>query len=138
MATRAQVEALLIRRTGKLLLKVGLDGTTVNGSNGDLNDPIGWGLRKLGVTPANPVAVADGDVAQVTRLDALLDLAELRTLENILGNLDLVTAEVGPRKEEFNDLARRLAQMIPRKREQVEAEHDLALGELKPAQFKVF
>jgi hypothetical protein len=138
--TRSTAEAILVKRTGKLMTKAGLDGATENGTNVDLNDPIGWALRKAGYLVVDPTAVADADLAPLSpaRLDMLLDLAELRALENILGNLDLVTAEVGRRKEEFNDLAERLADMVKRKRKQIELEHKVTLGELKPASFEVY
>lgn len=42
--TRANVEAILIRRLGGIFEAVGLDGATADGSNEDLNDPIGWAL----------------------------------------------------------------------------------------------
>ena len=38
--TRASVEAMLIRRAGKLLTVAGLDGATKDGTNADLGDPI--------------------------------------------------------------------------------------------------
>lgn len=138
MATRSQVEKLLLQRTGQLLTKVGLDGTTSDGTNENLADPIGWALSKLSAPPADPTEPIDAEVAAVGNLYALLDLAELRTLENILGNMDLVTAEVGPRREEYNDLAKRLLARIPAKRKEIEKEYGIALGEQKAAKFTVW
>lgn len=138
MATRAQTETVLIRRVGRYLTLAGMNGTTNNGSNEDLADPIAWALRKLGVAVADPTNPSTGEVQSVTRVDALFDLAELRTLENILGNLSLVTATVGPRTEHFNDLAKRLAEMIPRKRKAIEQEHGISLGQVRPARFEIW
>jgi len=138
MATRAQAETVLVRRVGRYLTLAGLDGTTNNGTNADLADPIAWALRKLELPVADPTNPSTGEVAATTRVDALFDLAELRTLENILGNLSLVTATVGPRTEHYNDLAKRLGEMIPRKRKAIEQEHGISLGQVRPARFEIW
>lgn len=136
--TRVQVEGVLIDRVGKVLTAAGLDGTTESGNNPDLNDPIGWAIRTLGHTVGNITAVNDSDLANVSRVDALLDLAELRALENVLNNYTLVDSEVGPRSEDYSDLADRLAKWLPTKRKAVERQHKLALGDEKTAGFRVF
>ncbi len=104
--TRANVENVLIHRAGALMTKASLDGTTVDGTNTDLADPIAWALRVSGYTSAditNPttaeVAAAEDDI------DEVVDYAELRTLENVLGNLDDVDTTVGPRSESLSQLA---------------------------------
>lgn len=87
--TRATVEAALIARCGKALTSIGLDGTTVDGTNAALADPIGEGLRSLGLATATLGAVVSADVAQVVDADdyaQLLDVAELRALETVLAN----------------------------------------------------
>src|SRR5690242_14586451 len=98
--TRANIETILVKRCGPLMTAAGM-ATTVLGSNADLNDPIGYAVRKAGGSVTSFVAVADADIAGVDELgyDQLLDLAELRTLETILGNLDDVDLRVGPRDE---------------------------------------
>ena len=104
--TRANVEAIIVQRTGPLMLKAGM-AITVAGSNASLNDPIGWALRQLGYTVADIATVADGDVAGVTPadLDLFLDYAEYRTLVSILTNLTLVDTKVGSRAESLSQLA---------------------------------
>ncbi|MCK5307174.1 MAG: hypothetical protein KAJ73_01050 [Zetaproteobacteria bacterium] len=104
--TRANVEVNLIRRLGPLMTKAGMDGSTADGTNTDLADPIAWALRQAGYTTAditNPttaeVAAAESDIDQVQ------DLSEMRTLENILGGLDDVDISVGPRDEKLSQLA---------------------------------
>jgi hypothetical protein len=69
------------------LAYAGLDGVTVDGTNQSLNDPIAAGLASLGVAAAG-LAVADPDLLAVDSIAArqLLDVAELRALESILGN----------------------------------------------------
>lgn len=86
--TRAGVESQLVRRLGTLLVSVGLDGTTQDGTNIDFNDGIRRAVNSAGYTTADPITVADGDLAVFVGwpLEKLIDLAELRTLENIWGN----------------------------------------------------
>jgi hypothetical protein len=124
--TRANVESILIRRLGALLTEAGLDGTTVDGSNVDLNDPIGWAVRQADGSVDDPATVDDEDVQTVATadLDKLLDLAEYRALESISGNLNLVDIESGPFRQSFNQLRVGLEQRIARKRKQLERDYD--------------
>ncbi len=130
--TRAEVETILIRRCGSLLTAADLDGTTLNGTNVDLNDPIGAALRQMGYTVASLTAVADSDLQPVATddIDQLLDIAELRTLENIEGNLDEVDITVGPRSESLNQLSTRVTKKIDTKRSAIEKTYGLGLGTL--------
>lgn len=124
--TRANVESILIRRCGKLLTAADLNGTTVDGTNADLNDPLGYAIRKLGYTVTTPTSVADADVALVATsdYDACLDLAELRTLETVLNEvIRLVSVTVGPHREDLSDMAKALEAMIARKRKQIQDEY---------------
>jgi hypothetical protein len=128
--TRASIEAILIGRCGRLLVAAELDGTTVDGTNADLNDPIGWAIRQLGGAVASIGTVADADLAAIADddTDALLDLAELRTLENTLGNLDLVDIQEGPERQALGQIGARLERAIVRKRAQIERDHGIGLG----------
>lgn len=111
----------------------GMDGTTINGTNLSLNDPIGYAIRKCGGTVALFTGVAMSDVETVSEAnyDKLIDVAELRTLENIEGNLDDVDIGVGSRRESLNQLATQVAKKIDRKREQVERAYGVGLGALE-------
>lgn len=106
--TRNDAEEMLVYRTGPLLTAAGmsLSYQSING-NDDLNGPIGRAIRYLGYTVIDITSVADSDVAQVTdaQYDEFLDVADLFTLEVILGNLDDVDLTVGPRSEKFSQLA---------------------------------
>lgn len=104
--TRANTEAILIKRAGKLMAVIGLDGTTVTGANADLNDPIGYALRQLGYSVASVVAVADADLAAVSTddYDALFDVAEYRVVETICGNWNLNDIRVLNRSESLSQL----------------------------------
>jgi hypothetical protein len=122
---------------GKLLTEADLDGTTVNGSNADLNDPIGWAIRKCGGSVASVVAVADSDVAGVSTddLDKFFDLAEFRALESISGNLAVVTITAGPRTEHLSDLAKLVEQRLARKRKQLLEDYGVGAPELQAGVF---
>jgi hypothetical protein len=138
MATRANVEAITVQRIGGMMQVAGMDITTVDGTNTNLNDPIGWSVRKLGGLTLNPTSVTSAEVEAIANEDALLDLVELRTLESILTNYSLVDSKVGPREESYDQLAKRLLILIPQKRAQIESEHDIPLGIAKPAKFKAW
>ncbi|HMN11834.1 MAG TPA: LytR C-terminal domain-containing protein [Bellilinea sp.] len=131
--TRAQVDLILIRRCGAMLAAADLDGTTVDGSNYDLADPVASALRNLGFAVSDPTTVTDSDLGAVDSdtLPALLDLAELRTLETVLGNLDEVDIRLGQRDEKFSQLADRLEKRITRLSEKVAREHGLGGGSMQ-------
>ena len=104
--SRANVEYILEARLGPLMTKAGMDGTTVDGTNVDMADPIAWSLRQAGYSVADITAPTTAEVASAADdTDEILDLSELRTLENILGNLDDVDVTVGPRREALSQLA---------------------------------
>ena len=118
--TRANVESILVQRVGAWLTKASL-ATTSAGSNQSLNDPIGYGIRIAGGTVTSYALVADADVATVADadLDKMLDVAELRALENILGNLVLVDAKAGPVEAKSSQFATLLERTINRLRAQL-------------------
>lgn len=117
MITRADAEYALVRRAGKLMAAAGLDGITVSGANADLNDPLGYGLLLTGFPVASISDVADADLAGVSvdTANEFLDRAELRLLENILQNYDLVTMTIGPRSEQYGEIRTSLEKAIDRK-----------------------
>ena len=127
--TRANIETILVKRCGPLMTAAGM-ATTVLGSNADLNDPIGYAVRKAGGSVTSFVAVADADIAGVDELgyDQLLDLAELRTLETILGNLDDVDLRVGPRDEKFSQLRTDTEKRMERLQKRIEKEYGIGVS----------
>lgn len=129
--TRAQAEAILVRRVGRLLTAASMDGTTVNGTNADLADPLAWAIGQAGGALASRSAVTDADVATVSDEEQLLDLAELRTLESISGNLALVDVTFGPHSEKLGQLGDRVEKLIARKRKQVAADHGVGASALE-------
>lgn len=131
--TRANVETILIRRSGALMTAAGLDGTTVAGTNVDLNDPIGVAIVAVGGSVTSRVLVADADVATVATAsyDQFLDIAEYRLLQNISGNLSDVDITVGPRSEKLSQLATHLNKMLDRKKDALENQYGYNAGTLE-------
>lgn len=123
---RANVEVILIKRIGKWLTAAGLDGTTNNGTNADLSDPIGRAVRALGFTVADVTNVASSDLTSIGAddYDELFDVAELRALETCLTNYDKVNLSLGPRSELFDQLRNGMIQAIKFKREQIANDYD--------------
>ncbi len=116
MSTRVDVERILIRRCGRKMVAASMDGETDSGANDDLNDPIGCALRAMGYSVRNIAQVSDSDLSGVSieEYDELFDRAELRTLENIAGNLDLVDISIGPRRESLAQLSSQVERAIER------------------------
>lgn len=90
--------------------------TTTATANEDLIDPLASALMDMGYQPQSIAAITNTDLAAVEedRYPELLDRAELRTLENIAGNLDLVNVSVGPRREDLSDLTTQVEKAIDR------------------------
>jgi hypothetical protein len=86
--TLAQFQKVLQRRCKAKMVYAGLDGVTADTVNLDLADPLREGLASLGLGVADLAQVTDADLLPVGPIDAsqLLDVAELRALESILGN----------------------------------------------------
>lgn len=126
----AQVEVILTARAGKRMTFVGMDGTTVDGSNPDLVDPMVSTLISMGITPASYAGVVDADLATLEDIPQFLDRCELRLLQNILGNMDMVTNRVGPRSENLSDFSDALEKAITRKQEQIRKEYGAGVGTL--------
>lgn len=124
MGSRATVEQLLVNRQGKRMAFVGM-AITYLGSNASLNDSIAYAVRMLGGAVAVPTAVTDVEIDPVIAdadagLDALLDVAELRLLLSIKGNLDTVDITSGPFTEKYSQLGAMIDKDIDRLQKTVE------------------
>ena len=82
MPTLAQIEAEIVGRTGPWLTLAGLS-TATDGTNPDLVGPIGRAIRTVGGSTASLGVVTQPDIDSIPahRLDAMLDYAEVYTLE---------------------------------------------------------
>lgn len=117
---RSQAEVILISRCGAALVAVSKDGTTVNGSNEDLNGPLWYALDRLGYSVANISLVSDTDIQAVADEDILpfLAIAEIQILENVLNSaFTFVDITIGPRRESLSQFAESLEKTISRKKE---------------------
>ncbi|MBK8467734.1 MAG: hypothetical protein IPL32_18120 [Chloracidobacterium sp.] len=125
--TRAQIESVLLSRCKRRMELVGFN-IVASGNNTDLNDPISTALQLVGITPTNIACVVDGDLATITDHSKLIDLAEIRLLENILGNFDLVTLQAASGTEHFSDGANALEKIIARKHAEIEKKYGIGAG----------
>lgn len=84
--TRVQAEVILVSRLGGLLRAANM-AVTVVGTNANLDEPFAWALQAMGEDFT--VSVSDVELADIadTDIPCFLDFAELRTLEDISGNL---------------------------------------------------
>jgi hypothetical protein len=105
---------------------------TYAGSNADLNDPLGWAVFQLEGSVTDITAVADADLETVASDDEryITDVAELRLLDNILTNLELVDISVGPRSEHYDQLAQRIKGRRDKLRADLESEIGLGAAKL--------
>lgn len=129
---RLDVQLLLERRCGEFMEQAKMSIGTA-GDNPDMADPILWALRMLGYQPASLVLVSDAEIAAVVQehVLAFLDLAELRLLENIRGNLTKVstslTQQVGV-VESWGQLLDQIGKMIKDRTEKVDNMHGSLLA----------
>ena len=130
--TRANTELLLVARTSEWLVKASM-AVTVEGSNADLNDPIGYGVIQSGGTVASRVLVTSADIATVASADEeqFLDIAELRTWQNIQGNLVVTDTKIGPRDEKPGAQMTTLNGIVKRKEERIEDLYGLGVAPLE-------
>lgn len=138
--TRAKAETILIERVGVLMTAAGFDGNTHDGSNQNLNDPLLYALWKTGNTSVgNIIGVTTDDLGALASADyaKFFDLAELRLLMNVRGNLSDVDITVGPRSERLSQRVRLLDDMIRRKRQSIEQEYGIGASELQIGQINL-
>jgi hypothetical protein len=120
--TVVQFETILTNRVGTLMTTVGMDGTTVDGDNPDLVDPMGVAIRHMGGSVTTITDIVDADLAgfEESDYDELFDVAEYRTLLSIQGNFALIDTEIGPRDEKWSKLGDQLEKLITSKKKQID------------------
>jgi hypothetical protein len=116
--TRANAETELVSRCGKRMALVSM-AVTVVGTNADLNGPLASALRKMGLVSS--ITVTDANLAALTddQIEEFFDRAELRVLQNILGNSDFNNFTIGPRSESMSNLTSELDKAIQRKEDYI-------------------
>jgi hypothetical protein len=109
-ATIAQLESVLLARTRGVWVLSGVseDPDADASPRVYLADPIAYAIRKSGGTTASPFAPATADLATVAadKVDQCLDLAELRSLDNGLGNWTQTDHAEGPLSQKWAALAK--------------------------------
>jgi hypothetical protein len=90
--TVASIEAYLVGRNGGQLgacwSEVGLDASTIDGTNPDLLGPLAKAARDCGLSMVDFSILQDVDLDSIhsTQYEKLLDMAEYRCLEKVLNN----------------------------------------------------
>jgi hypothetical protein len=128
---RAQADALLLARCRGKLEFVGLSTTPSAGAVACLTGPLLEGLRACGLAPADPTAVADADLAALADADVprLLDAAELRALEDVLGQWDRADQTAGPSNSfSFGSFYAALEKTVERKRAELQRRYGVGLS----------
>lgn len=127
MTTVAEVTAAVTDRCGAYLAQARV--LTGDPTKPSITPAIGWAVRILGGTTVSLATVTDGEVQAIGDglTDALLDLAELRTLESIQTNLTAVNVTAGPVQQEYSDLAKRLAEIVTQKQKHAQARYGALL-----------
>jgi len=95
--TSANFDYLLLKMLARKMAYAGLDSITDDGTNADLLAGKLEAARFLGIIPSSPVAIVDDDLAGLAdpQLPCLFAVAELVTLESILGNRAAPDQEAG-------------------------------------------
>lgn len=115
--TRAAVEKVVVGGLAGLLAAAGLDATTRDGTNADLDGPLAEALLAAGVAPADPSTATDADLAAVPDARALELLVRVRVeaLRKVIqGVAPRVTQMAGDGSTNLSDLARAAAALLDR------------------------
>jgi hypothetical protein len=85
---------------------VGLDGTTISGSNADLVDPIRYAVRMFGIQLQGTVSVVDADLISIVgwKIEKLLDIGEKRILETCVDRYIYVDSQVDRDLQKYDQL----------------------------------
>lgn len=121
--TLDNVKKILLSRCQAKMAVANMDG-------GDLNDPISWALRKMDIYAVDPTNVTDSDLSSVmgADYDKLFDLAELRTLENVSGNMAYSNISIGPRSEQLAQLSDQVDKAIDRLTAKIQKSYGIGFG----------
>jgi hypothetical protein len=124
--TKADLDAELVARWGGQLANVGRS-VVVDGTNPDTIGAIRDGLASLGLGVASFGAVADADLASVPVADIpqLLDVAEYRLLQNIIGWSTEVTQSIGMGSQNLSDLRKDLIGLLKMKYDNLRSRYGL-------------
>lgn len=116
--TLAETQAIVAERCAMFMERI--EWTTAN-----LVGPIAWAVQVLGYDTTSLNVADDADLANLPADydTALVDVAEMRTLEMIEQNFGLVGMSVGDISQRFGELGDRLSEIIARKRTDVLARH---------------
>jgi hypothetical protein len=134
--TVASIEAYLVGRNGGQLgacwSEVGLDASTIDGTNPDLLGPLAKAARDCGLSMVDFSVLqnADLDSIQSVQYEKLLDMAEYRCLEKVLNNCVDVDQSVAGFSYSFNQFRMGVKERLAEKLAYVKATYGLGVAKL--------
>ena len=125
--TTLSLQAYLSTACGGTLTAAGLDGSTTSAA---WLGPIAAGVRSLGLALVDPLSAVDADLVPVvaSQVDQLLDVAELRALENALNHYTKVSQKISMGEKRFGEFRTELEATIARKSTSVMNQYGIGLA----------
>lgn len=113
---RSDAEAYLTSRLGKSLIRVGKDGTTKNGTNADLAQPISYTLSLMGFSVASLASPGDGDLSSLAQVQyaEFYARASSAVLDAIVGWCDEVDEKGGTQSQALSQFAKQIQAQLDR------------------------
>lgn len=94
------------------------------GADVDLEDAVSYALQELGHSVADVTAPTDSELTAVTNNNHFLDLVELRSVQTAHNRLLLkVDLSLGPRSQQYSDIATALEKAIDRKQKMIDSRY---------------
>jgi hypothetical protein len=134
--TVATIEAYLVGRNGGQLgacwSEVGLDASTIDGTNPDLLGPLAKAARDCSLSMVDFSILQDVDLDSIhsTQYEKLLDMAEYRCLEKVLNNCVKVDEAVSGYSKSFNQFRMGIKERLAEKLAYVKATYGLGVAKL--------
>ncbi len=108
--TRAEISDILVGRATGLIVVTGVsaDPAADASPRAYTDDPIAYAVRKSGGSTASLLAATDAEIAAVEtgKEDQVLDIAELRFLDNLIGRWTKANQSRGPITQSLGDLGK--------------------------------
>lgn len=112
--TVANTEKMIVRSLGKLMAVVGLDATTVDGTNPDLALPVSLAAAEMGQAVADVTTPVDADLAGILpgQIPEFLSRVRLHTLKAARAAWTRVDIQEQDYSEKFSQLGDRIDKQI--------------------------
>ncbi len=133
MLTVASIEAAMVGQYGRMKVvfqKVGMDYTTVNGANADLQEPIALAVLRSGFSVTNYPYALDIDVIQITgsSIVRFMDIVELQCWSKAMGRWAQVEEQVGVERQAWQQFRDQLHSQIECMEERIRKPFAVGIG----------